>query len=70
MATRYFKTKDEHTIVSTSTGNRSKAIPAMPYESWKWIEIERKEFYRLKRRVMKSSPSPCPLPVGEGKGGG
>ena len=35
------------TICSTSSGNRSKAIPAMPFESWKWIEIEKKEFYKL-----------------------
>jgi len=53
MATRYFKNKDGRSIVSTSSGNRSKSIPLLPHNSFNWIEIERKEFYRLKRNIIK-----------------
>ncbi len=52
MATRYFKSKDGHTVVSTSSGNRSKSIPGLPHNSFNYIEIERKEFYRLKRKIL------------------
>lgn len=51
MATRYFKSTDGHDVCSTSSGNRSKAIPGMPKESWRWIEIDQKEFRRLKMKL-------------------
>lgn len=51
MATRYFKSTDGHDVCSTSSGNRSKAIPCMPNESWRWIEIDQKEFRRLKMKL-------------------
>lgn len=50
--TRYFKHKDGRTICSQSSGNRSKRIPGLPHNSFDWIEIEKIEFYRLKRKIL------------------
>jgi len=52
MATRYFKKKDKLHICSRSSGNQSKTIPGLPHNSFEWIEIERNEFYRLKRKIL------------------
>jgi hypothetical protein len=57
MATRYFKSKDGHSVCSTSSGNRSKAIPGLPTLSYNWIEIDVKEFRKLKNKFL-THPSP------------
>ena len=51
--TRYFKTDDGRMICSMSSGNRSKKIPGTPSDPEKWIEVEKKEFYALKRRILR-----------------
>lgn len=51
MATRYFKSHDGHMVCTTSSGNRSKAIPGLPHNSFDWTEIKKEEFYKLKRRI-------------------
>lgn len=53
MATRYFKHNKLNQVCSTSSGNRSKAIPGLPHNSFEWIEIGRGEFYRLKRKIIR-----------------
>jgi len=50
--TRYFKHKNGREICTQSSGNRSKRIPTLPHNSFNWIEIERKEFYSLKRKIL------------------
>lgn len=52
MTTRYFKHNKLNQVCSTSSGNRSKAIPGMPHNSFEWTEIEKNEFYRLKKRII------------------
>lgn len=59
--TRYFKHKDGRTICSTSSGNRSKEKPGTPCFSDEYIEIEKKEFYALKRRILGSYPDAKPF---------
>lgn len=59
--TRYFKDEYGRTICSTSSGNRSKEKPGTPSSFDKWIEIEKKEFYALKRRILRSYPDAKPF---------
>lgn len=55
MAIRYFKHKKLNRVCSVSSGNRSKAIPGMPHNSFEWIEIGKDEFCRLKKRILRGS---------------
>ena len=55
MATRYFKHKDGRSVCTTSSGNRSNAIPGLPDRSYDWIEIDKAELNRLKRKILRGS---------------
>lgn len=52
MATRYFKKPNEREVCTTSSGNRSKVVPDAPGYPYDWIEIERKEFIKLRRKIV------------------
>ena len=52
MATRYFKKQDGHEVCTTSSGNRSKVQPGEPGYPYDWIEIDRKEFIKLRRKIV------------------
>jgi len=52
MATRYFKRQDGHEVCTTSSGNRSKVQPGEPGYPYDWIEIDRKEFNKLRRQIV------------------
>ncbi len=52
MATRYFKKENEREVCTTSSGNRSKVKPDEPGYPYDWIEIERKEFAKLRRKIV------------------
>ena len=52
MATRYFKKKDGHEVCTMSSGNRSKVQPSEPGYPYDWIEIDRKEFNKLRRQIV------------------
>lgn len=51
MATRYFKKADGREVCTTSSGNRSKVQPDPPGYPYDWIEIEQKEFIKLRRKI-------------------
>lgn len=51
MATRYFKKENEREVCTTSSGNRSNVQPDAPGYPYDWIEIERKEFRKLLRKI-------------------
>lgn len=57
MATRYFKANDRIAVCTMSSGNRSKRIPGLPSQSYLWTEIDKKEFYRLKRKIVNAGNS-------------
>ena len=63
MATRYFKRASEREVCTTSSGNRSSVqpgAPGYPYAPgypcapgypYDWVEIEQKEFTKLRRKI-------------------
>lgn len=55
MATRYFKRKEGREVCTMSSGNRSKVPPSGPGYPYDWVEIERKEFVRLRAKIKKHS---------------
>lgn len=57
MATRYFKANDRSAVCTMSSGNRNKRIPGLPSQSYLWTEIDKKEFYRLKRKIVNAGNS-------------
>lgn len=52
MATRYFKRANEREVCTTSSGNRSSVQPDTPGYPYDWEEIERKEFVKLRRKIV------------------
>ncbi len=52
MATRYFKRASEREVCTTSSGNRSSVQPGTPGYPYDWVEIERKEFVKLRRKIV------------------
>ena len=52
MATRYFKRANEREVCTTSSGNRSSVQPGTPGYPYDWEEIERKEFFKLRRKIV------------------
>ncbi len=52
MATRYFKRANEREVCTTSSGNRSSVQPGTPGYPYDWEEIERKEFVKLRRKIV------------------
>lgn len=52
MATRYFKRSNEREVCTTSSGNRSSIQPGTPGYPYDWVEIERAEFVKLRRKIV------------------
>lgn len=70
MATRYFKRANEREVCTTSSGNRSSVQPGAPGYPYDWEEIERKEFVKLRRKIVSGrtqlAPDVCHVCKGEG----
>lgn len=60
MATRYFKRANEREVCTTSSGNRSSVQPGTPGYPYDWEEIERKEFVKLRRKIVSGRTKPAP----------
>ena len=59
MATRYFKRANRE-VCTTSSGNRSSVQPGTPGYPYDWEEIERKEFVKLRRKIVSGRTQPAP----------